>query len=105
MKKAVEVQRLFAHAARADFPAAFFILGERRVIYAPGTERIRFEHHFPSPQLLLRMIAAGRTERPAASYSIVYAFFFVPCFFVARMNSASNRMANTMPMGYATAVL
>ena len=44
-------ERASADAARADLPAAFFILGERRVIYAPGTERIRFEHHFPSPQI------------------------------------------------------
>ena len=105
-KKAVQIEGMLADAARTDFPTGFFILGKRRVINAPRAERIRFQH-FPSPRNYRYgwpQPTAQRNGRLQQCYYI-QADFFAPRFLVARMNSASSSAANTMPIGYATAVL
>ena len=105
-KKAVQIEGMPADAARTDFPTGFFILGKRRVINAPRAERIRFQH-FPSPRNYRYgwpQPTAQRNGRLQQCYYI-QADFFAPRFLVARMNSASSSAANTIPIGYATAVL
>ena len=81
-------------------------LGKRRVINAPRAERIRFQH-FPSPRNYRYgwpQPTAQRNGRLQQCYYI-QADFFALRFLVARMNSASSSAANTIPIGYATAVL
>ena len=46
---AVQIKRLLPDPARADFPAAFFVLRKRRSFNAHRTERIRSQH-FLSPR-------------------------------------------------------
>ena len=46
---AVQIKRLLPNPARADFPAAFFVLRKRRSFDAHRTERIRSQH-FLSPR-------------------------------------------------------
>ena len=105
-KKAVQIEGMFADAARTDFPTGFFILGKRRVINTSRAERIRFQH-FPSP----RNYRYGRPQPTAQRNGrlqqcyYIQADFFALRFLVARMNSASSSAANTIPIGYATAVL
>ena len=99
-KKAVQIEGMPADAARTDFPTGFFILGK------PRAERIRFQH-FPSPRNYRYgwpQPTAQRNGRLQQCYYI-QADFFALRFLVARMNSASRSAANTIPIGYATAVL
>ena len=103
-KKAVQIEGASADAARTDLPTAFSIFQQRGFVNARGTERIRFEQHFPSPHDTDKLQPADQMERPAAQFNN-QAVFFALCRLVARMNRNSMSAANTMPIGYATAVL